>query len=298
METDRQTVQKWCFEQLAQRLAEVFEAMSGARPEVHAAPTPEPAPALEAGDLLWRQVYHGAASNAAPGAAWIHASERNWIEATNRILWAAGIEEPDQPTLPSTWTETLGQALSALAADFSGRLDREVTIAAGAESSEPGPEQWIRLSIQFPGESTATAEIAGAFDGSLLDSLLVKPEFKTAAAASGSPTSGAAPAVANSASAMHSGVMPSGATSKTFDLLLDVELPVSVSFGRAQVPLKDVIKLTTGAIVELNRSITEPVEVIVNNCVIARGEVVVVEGNFGVRIREVISRQDRLRTLN
>jgi flagellar motor switch protein FliN/FliY len=50
--------------------------------------------------------------------------------------------------------------------------------------------------------------------------------------------------------------------------------------------------------VELNRSITEPVEVIVNNCVIARGEVVVVEGNFGVRIREVISRQDRLRTLS
>ena len=87
-------------------------------------------------------------------------------------------------------------------------------------------------------------------------------------------------------------------SSKTFDLLLDVELPVSVSFGRAQVARKDVIKLTTGSIVELNRSIAEPVEVIVNNCVIARGEVVVVEGNFGVRIHEVISRQERLRTLN
>ena len=73
---------------------------------------------------------------------------------------------------------------------------------------------------------------------------------------------------------------------------------MSVSFGRAQVPLKDVLKLTTGSIVELNRSILEPVEVIVNNCVIARGEVVVVEGNFGVRIQQVISRQERLRTLN
>jgi flagellar motor switch protein FliN/FliY len=78
---------------------------------------------------------------------------------------------------------------------------------------------------------------------------------------------------------------------------LDVELPVSVSFGRAQLALKDVIKLTTGSIIELNRSVSEPVEVIVNNCVIARGEVVVVEGNFGVRIRQVISRQERLRTL-
>jgi flagellar motor switch protein FliN/FliY len=85
--------------------------------------------------------------------------------------------------------------------------------------------------------------------------------------------------------------------SHPIDLLLDVELPVSVSFGRAQLALKDVIKLTTGSIIELNRSVSEPVEVIVNNCVIARGEVVVVEGNFGVRIRQVISRQERLRTL-
>jgi flagellar motor switch protein FliN/FliY len=84
---------------------------------------------------------------------------------------------------------------------------------------------------------------------------------------------------------------------KGLDLLLDVELPVSLSFGRAEPALRDVIKLTTGSIVELNRSLAEPVEVIVNNVVIARGEVVVVEGNFGVRIKEVISRQERLRTL-
>ena len=85
--------------------------------------------------------------------------------------------------------------------------------------------------------------------------------------------------------------------SKTFDLLLDVEMPVSVSFGKAQVPLKDVLKLTTGSIVELNRAIAEPVDVVVNNCVIARGEVVVVEGNFGVRIQHVVSRSERLRSL-
>ena len=72
----------------------------------------------------------------------------------------------------------------------------------------------------------------------------------------------------------------------SIDLLLDVELPVSISFGRAQLPLKDVIKLTTGSIVELNRALSEPVEVIVNNCVIARGEVVVVEGNYGIRIEQ------------
>ena len=74
-------------------------------------------------------------------------------------------------------------------------------------------------------------------------------------------------------------------------------MPVGVSFGRTQLPLKDVIKLSTGSIVELNRAITEPVEVIVNNCVIARGEVVVIEGNYGVRIREIVSPEERLRSL-
>jgi flagellar motor switch protein FliN/FliY len=73
----------------------------------------------------------------------------------------------------------------------------------------------------------------------------------------------------------------------SIDMLLDVELPVIVSFGRAQLMLKDVIKLTTGSIVQLNRALSEPVEVIVNNCVIARGEVVVVEGNSGGSVSEL-----------
>ena len=75
-------------------------------------------------------------------------------------------------------------------------------------------------------------------------------------------------------------------------------MPVSVSFGRAYLPLRDVLKLSSGSIVELNRSVSDPVEVIVNNCVIARGDVVVVDGNYGVRVTQIISRQERLRTLN
>ena len=81
------------------------------------------------------------------------------------------------------------------------------------------------------------------------------------------------------------------------DLLLDVELPVSISFGKTQLALKDVLKLTTGSIVELNRGVDEPVEVLVNHCLVARGEVVVVEGNYGIRIQQISSRQDRLRSL-
>jgi flagellar motor switch protein FliN len=67
-----------------------------------------------------------------------------------------------------------------------------------------------------------------------------------------------------------------------------------VSFGRTRVRIQEILKLITGSIIELDRSIAEPVEVIVNNCVVARGEVVVVDGNYGVRINEVMSRRERL----
>jgi flagellar motor switch protein FliN/FliY len=276
MQAELEAVQNWFFEQLALRLADVFEAIAGARPEIHPAAVAEPAPRSEAGALRWRQAFHGA-----PGAVWIHASGQDWIAASNRILRAAGIQDPGQETLQSTWTETLGRALSAVAQDCSGRLARQVTCAEGEESAGSGPARWTRISVRFPGESAPVVEIAGAIDHALLETL-GQPALQSAAArSSGDPDGG-----------------PAILTSKTFDLLLDVELPVSVSFGRAQVPLKDVIKLTAGAIVELNRSISEPAEVIVNNCVIARGDVVVVDGNFAVKIREVISRQDRLRKLN
>jgi flagellar motor switch protein FliN/FliY len=78
------------------------------------------------------------------------------------------------------------------------------------------------------------------------------------------------------------------------DFLLDVEVPVSLSFGQARLPLRDVLKIAPGSVVELNRQPEEPVDIIINNTVVAQGEVVVVEGNYGVRIQKVLSRQQRL----
>jgi flagellar motor switch protein FliN len=77
-------------------------------------------------------------------------------------------------------------------------------------------------------------------------------------------------------------------------LLLDVELPLTVSFGHTFMPLRDVLRLSTGSVIELDCAMDEPVSVVVNNRVIARGSAVVIDGSYGVRIEEVISRQDRM----
>ena len=81
------------------------------------------------------------------------------------------------------------------------------------------------------------------------------------------------------------------------NLLLDVELPVRVSFGHTEMLLRDVFKLGAGSVIELDKSVNDPVTVIVNNKAIAKGEVVMVDGNYGVRILEVQSTADRIRSL-
>ena len=72
------------------------------------------------------------------------------------------------------------------------------------------------------------------------------------------------------------------------DRLLHVQIPVSVLLGRTQMRMKDLLALNHGAIVELNQELSDEVEIRVSNCVIARGEVVAVDGNYGVRILKML----------
>jgi flagellar motor switch protein FliN len=72
------------------------------------------------------------------------------------------------------------------------------------------------------------------------------------------------------------------------DMLLHVEIPVSVSLGRTKMRIKDLVGLSHGSVVELDQELGDQVEIRVNNCVIARGEVVAVDGNYGVRIMSMV----------
>jgi len=84
---------------------------------------------------------------------------------------------------------------------------------------------------------------------------------------------------------------------RNIDLLLDVPLQVTVELGRTRMRIRDVLSLGLGAVIELDRSAGEPVDLYVNDRLFARGEVVVIEENFGVRITEILSPEQRLRSL-
>jgi flagellar motor switch protein FliN/FliY len=80
-------------------------------------------------------------------------------------------------------------------------------------------------------------------------------------------------------------------------LILDVTLPVSVELGRARMQIQDVLKLAPGSIVELDKSAGDPVEILINGCAIAKGEVVVIDENFGVRLTSIVTATERIKTL-
>jgi flagellar motor switch protein FliN/FliY len=182
--------------------------------------------------------------------------------------------EHDHHALHAT-THLLGQLAATLARKLAARVNTTLA-AADCSPAVNAPDAPHRFTVPF-GDAQGRNHLL---------TVCPSPALLSALAKSTSPAANTA-VVAGSRS-----------TPRNLDLLLDLEMPVSVSFGTTRLALKDVAKLTTGSIVELNRALSEPVDIIVNNCAIARGEVVVVDGNFAVRIQQVISKQDRLRSLS
>ncbi|MHB1683411.1 MAG: flagellar motor switch phosphatase FliY [Bacilli bacterium] len=84
---------------------------------------------------------------------------------------------------------------------------------------------------------------------------------------------------------------------QNLDLLLDIPLSVTVELGRAKRLIRDILNLAPGAILELDKLAGEPVDILVNNKLIARGEVVVIDENFGVRVTDILSPAERVKRL-
>jgi len=80
----------------------------------------------------------------------------------------------------------------------------------------------------------------------------------------------------------------------SLNVLMDVEVPVRVSFGRTRVRMGELLSMSPGAVIELDQSLGDHVDVLVNNCVIARGEVVAIDGNYGVRILDTTTSAGKL----
>jgi len=84
---------------------------------------------------------------------------------------------------------------------------------------------------------------------------------------------------------------------KNIGLIMDVKLPVRVRIGKKKMLLKDVLSMDIGSVIELNQLANDPLDILVDDHVIAQGEVVIVDGNFGVQITSIGTKRDRLNKL-
>jgi flagellar motor switch protein FliN/FliY len=89
-----------------------------------------------------------------------------------------------------------------------------------------------------------------------------------------------------------------GSTHNDIDFILDIPVQLTVELGRTKIAIKNLLQLAQGSVVELDGLAGEPMDVLVNGCLIAQGEVVVVNDKFGIRLTDIITPSERIRKLN
>jgi flagellar motor switch protein FliN/FliY len=91
---------------------------------------------------------------------------------------------------------------------------------------------------------------------------------------------------------------PQTTTRNDIDMILDIPVQLTVELGRTKIAIKSLLQLAQGSVVELDGMAGEPMDVLVNGCLIAQGEVVVVNDKFGIRLTDIITPSERIRKLN
>jgi flagellar motor switch protein FliN len=111
------------------------------------------------------------------------------------------------------------------------------------------------------------------------------------------PAQSVAPSTQQSSDSASPATLSAPFANRNLDLLLDIELGVTLRFGTTRMLLKDIIELCSGSVVELDRRVEEPVELLIDGHLIAQGEVVIVEGNYGLRITQVADPGEKIACL-
>jgi flagellar motor switch protein FliN/FliY len=180
-------------------------------------------------------------------------------------------------------------ALSELFRQFAGAAATALKGLAGGEVNF----KWLGMD-PFPGEPAVQAGMQWSSPGPNPLTLIFQLSATLAAALG--PSAPAAPQILELPSPAPPASGPPARDPK-LEMLMDVELDVTLRFGERQMVLRDILDLSAGSVVELNQQVNDPVELLVGKKVVARGEVVVVDGNYGLRVTEISSPMERIQSL-
>ncbi len=266
-----------------------------------------------------------------PGAAALHSGTTVFVKAhytkglTGTLIFALPLKEgtmlvdlmlggegspatelvgDSRDALAETFNQVMGSANQALS-DMAGETLSISHVEVFAAESEPkgleellGPGPYHDNPIDAAQDTLKTI-IHAIMPDLLASQLKRKLGLQAAAEAAAEPAPAPPPSQAPSPrpGAPAAGPASMAGEPGNLDLILDIELQVVVRMGQTEMPLGELLKLTPGAIIELNRTADAPVDLLVNGKQIAKGEVVVVDGNFAFRITEIESAATRIRSL-
>jgi flagellar motor switch protein FliN len=186
---------------------------------------------------------------------------------------AAPLNQPRKEALEGLLRQVASLAAEELKGLF-GETKLEVVISE--------PSTWQAVSV--------TLRASEAASGKLILELRLSPELVESLSPTGLTPDQVpvGPAETSSALAAHE---------PNYDLLLGVNLTLTLRFGRRMLPLRDILELNAGSVIELDREVHEPADLLLGDKIIARGQVVIIDGNYGLRITEVADARQRIGTL-
>jgi flagellar motor switch protein FliN/FliY len=201
--------------------------------------------------------------------------------------------------------ELLRQVLGQVATSLKQAVGGEVEVKPSG-SEVPSWTDASSLKIRITGEKLQPIELTLIVSPELVKSWQPHPEPKEPAVQKVQAPPAAPPASTSAPKAepapppppaSPAPPAPSGGRGSNLDLLLEVRLDATIRFGQKQMLLREILELHPGTAIALDRQVQEPVELLVGGRVVAQGEVVIVDGNYGLRITEILSPQQRIESL-
>jgi flagellar motor switch protein FliN len=226
-------------------------------------------------------------------AAWIARLEAEIArELGQPVMLVSGGEPPDEARSRRDALDVPGArlVLATDTEDLTGVLVEGRLIEAGPADAATVAELWTGILASVAARLGGKLAAASALDsGALGQPCTLRLGQATLRLALGEETAGCA---------SHAPLAECGSPSSgNYDLLLEVALDATLRFGSRALELRELLELGPGDVVELDRQLTDPVDLIVGDKIVARGEVVLVNGNFGLRVTEVAEPMRRLESI-
>jgi len=245
MPTNPDISMQWLAERWTAGLSQAIRGMADADCTLSIQGEAEPEPGVQ--PAWWRQEL-----DIVPGPAiWIGAGPEAHQELARRLLAQAGIQAPAEKDIRDTWTDLLAQAGQALAESIGERCGASVNAGPMEQGTLPRTAVPIFATVGLQG--TKPFPIGIAFSPELVARIAPRSAVES----------------------VHEKLAQAG---------LDVQLNMVVTLGRTTLPLGDVFRLSTGAIIEFPQTIAEPAEIWINSKLVAHGQVVVTDGNYAVKL--------------